>query len=688
MTAAAALAFGGLFMSCSHDDITTGNGSISVIDNYEQAFISRFGQPAANQTWGFEDFNAQETPATTRAATIGNDVYNQFNLPTAQELTNAFPPSIPEGADEVADLERLYKGKDIPGVPDRQFYDLDWIYQYQVTKGYNLKITKSGEVSVGYFQNGVDNLFNVYVEVEGNVTIKRPKNGFFNLYILKGNVTLDSNFGEMAGMISVAKGATLNDTRDHLAANDGIKVFNRGTYNTSGDYKIGNNAYFYNQGKFYIKNGKGNLEVNPGSGKTPYFFNNGDDAEFKAASFKLDSEGGFISDGNVTITGATSVTQQGITWVNNGHYTTDYLIFSAKNCTFYNYCQLIVTNETRFTDGEFNLMSGSYAEMKYGLFNNFIVNMYDNSSISITDGSKWGRQGDGTYQGFKAVNDNAKVYVRLGGTNYVPVQQEGSLRIQGAKMTFAYETMRFFENYNNIDQYSNFSGINYWDETNQAKLNDKKDPRIEWNKNNVPADQIITGEDFAKTGFTLKDGECAATWKPGTRTPGEGIRIIAEDLTVGEYSDFDFNDVVFDVEFDEDRNKTVITLQAAGGTLPLTVGWEGNDDSTDGTWKNYEVHYLFGFYSTGVMINTGNEYSLSAAPVTLTLNGLYNKNANSIPVKVKKNGEWITLTAVRGKVASKICVTTDYEWCDERDDIETVYPAFPQWVKDGVTQWY
>ena len=51
-------------------------------------------------------------------------------------------------------------------------------------------------------------------------------------------------------------------------------------------------------------------------------------------------------------------------------------------------------------------------------------------------------------------------------------------------------------------------------------------------------------------------------------------RIIAEDLTVGENSDFDFNDVVFDVI----DNGATIRLRAAGGELPLYVaGQEVHD---------------------------------------------------------------------------------------------------------------
>ena len=149
-------------------------------------------------------------------------------------------------------------------------------------------------------------------------------------------------------------------------------------------------------------------------------------------------------------------------------------------------------------------------------------------------------------------------------------------------------------------------------------------------------------------------------------TPKLDYRIIAEDLSVQDAaSDYDFNDVVFDVKMNYPNNgEHTIILQAAGGTLPLKVG-----DS--------EVHGLFGV-STTTMVNTGA--GVSKAPVTFT----YVKhitNVNEIPVKVQKNGQWIVLEALRGKVASKICVQPRYEWCDERKSIDTVYPNFSQWVR-------
>lgn len=148
-------------------------------------------------------------------------------------------------------------------------------------------------------------------------------------------------------------------------------------------------------------------------------------------------------------------------------------------------------------------------------------------------------------------------------------------------------------------------------------------------------------------------------------------RIIAEDLSVGEGGDFDFNDVVFDVKFiDNDRVK--IILLAAGGTLPIYVG-------------GVEVHEAFGV-ATNVMVNTGGE-TCEYVEFEMECKN-HGWNANCIPVKVIKDGKEVVLEAVKGSIPGKICVGSYYNWCDERQSIETKYPRFADYVKDQNVKWY
>ena len=147
-------------------------------------------------------------------------------------------------------------------------------------------------------------------------------------------------------------------------------------------------------------------------------------------------------------------------------------------------------------------------------------------------------------------------------------------------------------------------------------------------------------------------------------------RIIAEDLTVGENSDFDFNDVVFDVI----DNGATIRLRAAGGELPLYVAGQ-------------EVHDAFATKYPGItrstLVNTGwrgSSLDYYNYYVDIPSGGSYStlEACNDIPVIVTKRGsdhelKNILLTARVGKVASKVCVGIDYLWCAEREDIDSKY---------------
>ena len=169
----------------------------------------------------------------------------------------------------------------------------------------------------------------------------------------------------------------------------------------------------------------------------------------------------------------------------------------------------------------------------------------------------------------------------------------------------------------------------------------------------------------------------------------EELRVIAEDLSVGESTDFDFNDIVFDVrrytKTTENHKKDDVELifRAAGGTLPLYVA-------------GYEVHEVFGV-DRDVMVNTNAQAKglkgEDKDPVTIKLSpNQYSGSeigeiANSIDIYVIKGGVICHLYAPVGEIASKIGVKCDYDWCNERQDIDDKYklvdgtPLFKNWVQ-------
>ena len=158
------------------------------------------------------------------------------------------------------------------------------------------------------------------------------------------------------------------------------------------------------------------------------------------------------------------------------------------------------------------------------------------------------------------------------------------------------------------------------------------------------------------------------------------IRIIAEDLSASEGSDFDFNDVVFDVKYGyPEENKTTIILQAAGGKLPLCIGVLD---------KAHEVHNLFGV-SLNTMVNT-EDWTAHKDPVTFTIDVQYGtENIVDLPIWVQKGSDWVQLTAPQGKAASKIAVSTDYKWVKELKDISNAYKNFDTYVTNCTpSEWW
>lgn len=663
MTSVAVLAIVAAFTSC-HKDLEMMSPKDFTQANYQAVFTNYVGGTiAANQDWGFGD---DTTKGVTRTITVNGDAYDKF--PSASDVAAYFPTAIPAGADEVSQLETLYAGKTITDQwgNTQIMYNLYHIYAYKIVEGYNLKITKAGVTELGgtYQNSGWDQTagkevarpYNVYVDVNGDVTIRRVGATHFNLYILRGNVTLESNYGEQAGIISVAEGATLNDQRSSIAANQGVRLFNRGTVNATNTekYDIGNFSKVYNEGKFNVS---GPLTYSPGDANDSYFMNLGDDAELTAPAMTLNSTGNFFNDGKVTITGETSVTQARLYWVNAGYYKTGTMTFSAKNTTFYNYCQLIVTGNAHMYDGEFNLMANSYTEAGTGEFDNFIVNMGSNTGMHIKGSVRMIAQGDGTYQGFRTSGSNDYLLI------------DGKVTVDAHYHTFSVSSGITYS----INAIEILKGDEVVTDEYLQSIGDGAYPVLDLNGTACP---------YGNLTVVPHANSCGATWSVGSGAQTQevfNIRIIGEDLSASSGSDFDFNDIVIDLKYD-DAN-AVVMLRAAGGTLKLRFG-NGDD-------KVWEVHELFGVEQK-VMVNTHAEVIPGAAhatkaPVRQELGyGIMSaaEARTKLKIEVFKNNEWCELTAETAQPAAKIAVDTDYQWLDERMSIKSVYPNFVSWVQN------
>ena len=651
MTAMAAVAMGVAFTSCSHNtDLyggEEGGGKINgrtaqeqiELDKavYNAAFEQSFGKVAPTVDWGFGGY----TRAMTRTITVNGDTYDKF--PSTDDVAANFPTAIPEGAVEVAELFDTYNGQEVPTQWGTTKLDNIWaIYANIVTEGFNLKITQAGTTELGgsyqnagWDQTAQKNLaypYNVYVNVDGDVTLKRNGATHFNLYILKGNVTLESDYGEQAGLISVAAGATLNDRRNSIAANQGIKIFNKGTINATNaeKYDIGNFCTVYNEGKFNVT---GALTYSPGDANTSYFMNLGDDAELTASAMTLNSAGNFYNDGKVVINGETNVTQKDIYWVNAGYYKTGSIVFSAKNATFYNYCQLIVTGNAHMYDGEFNLMPNSYTETATAEMDNFIVNMGGNAGINIKGAVRVIAQGDGTFQGFK----------NFGTNNYVLIG--GKVTVDSHKKTFSVESGITYS-------IKEIEIVRWGSVVTEAQLQEEQSgdyPVLDLQGTEAPFGKLtVTPKEFGQG--------CGATWKKDGDEP-ETYRVIAEDLSARQGSDLDFNDVVFDI--DPKDGGATITIRAAGGIWPLTLTVNGTE---------YEVHELLipNNQKTVKFTHEGKEYD--CYPMINTGNPDKDDNcasSNFYYPTIEVTGDYSTDEKMRDFIST--IVLTVYKYCNKDD---------------------
>lgn len=184
----------------------------------------------------------------------------------------------------------------------------------------------------------------------------------------------------------------------------------------------------------------------------------------------------------------------------------------------------------------------------------------------------------------------------------------------------------------NPDAYTNFQDANGFNhEVTGAYKNvadavgqttkDGKTVAADWKWVNAVGGNMVVDANEYYTDWIIRLVEAQPKTEPAN------IRVMAEDLSAGESGeDFDFNDVVFDVYFSPNVGEAYVMVQAAGGTLPLTV---------HGT----EVHRLFN-QPTNKMINTQAEKKglngiSGLAPQKIQLTGITVSSKEEANTKIK-----------------------------------------------------
>ena len=648
MTGIAALAMGGTFTSCGPDmDSYGGNIEDYVKQSYEQKFIERFGEPAPTQTWGFGSSTA--TVATTRGMT--RTIQPSYNFPADADASK-FLSEVPAG------VEKLTQN----AASVNNWIDETWQDQLNIWGQWDGSKTSGGTI---YIKGNCDfSNRNFYIAPNTEV------------YLLEGaTLTLsESNAANLqSGCNFYLATKSKIVTSGELKLNNGLHIFNHGTIEAN-KLSTNSNSWLVNGGtvtvatKISVENDLSVIE------------NNG---TITAADLNTAGSGKFENNADVTISGTTFINSNNNTWVNNGQYHTGNFIYNAGSDDVINNCRLTVDEDFNINlgdnpgNGNFKMDAGAGVVTKnfngggnwsknystgWSSFNGgpFYIYMGANSVFKVTETATmnatkadYGIYGpsDGGYAVFQAKNivagaANQGYEVTYGGNLYVSADSH------------------FANGYSGQYPYIDIKG--------NAKI-------------------YAPGFESGKPAISISETACNPGFNGGNT---ESIRIIAEDLNVGEgKTDFDFNDVVFDVIWDKTQGTVSIELLADGAEFTMYIG-----GTADGVGNRMTVNEMFS-EANGVTIpksvypNTaaGAHYAYKTYKFDLNSDEWSGTDigsiARSIYVRVMKSGQLVTLTAEKGRTASKIAIGTDYDWCDERQDIDEKFGGkFSEYV-GGAHSW-
>ena len=749
MTVMTAVALGGLFTGCTKE-IEGGEGNsaaFDIVQNYENAFVTRFGQPAETQTWGFGNV------AGTRANNPGEDVpYTSDAInANANEWADATPGKTYGGwvvPDPLTEPQKELVRKYFQAVTDLTYVDPRWRHFFiqQVYKGHDTPpTTGNGEVTVsaggtGYTSDNMNYLtvghseqhindFNTGTATSKGVLDKNYTANDFGGHHHSDQISLMVNIDdtECFGYHNTGASIQRNDkaalvgwetirtwargqgiyTEDIL--NDGwnrsFMGFDFELYSLEDSYakENGNKLYalindapgdapqYIWDGSKVMKRGTASATVRKNSTRAGANVSGNHYYRVTALDNPEDGHVEYLYDGSELIgkitfggTGDAAISTEdwgGFTAKIYRPYIKFTALASGGNLYFTqdkhegDNCACIVWDETTNTEKKRGVIN--YANWYIGVDGGHTYKFYYSTGADIgfygLYYEVWGQSvadpDDNNHQGSGDNNQGSGDNNNQGGgdnnqseENYEYYGEDTYIIIDGQKIPYLLENMNMYGG-------------------TQRTLSDGEIKVTKFGKEclNLPALKALIDDDYLPV-----KGKNLRTWvkwagsdgyysdwivtlteaKRGTTPPppsGFVCRIVAEDLTVGEHSDFDFNDVVFDVI----EGGTVLRLRAAGGELPLYVAGQ-------------EVHDAFATKYSGItrttLINTGwkGVVDYENYYVDIPSYGTYSTRAlaESIPIVVHKNGQDITLKAERAKVASKIAVGSDYEWCSEREDID------------------
>lgn len=664
MTGVAVLAFAATFTGCSKAGDLYDEGAIEKekaaqkTASFEEAFKNRYGEIDKNNDWGFGSIGV----ATTRSAVEGRanayTDYHSFTTAPVAPAASVFK-SAPAGMEETATVSAA-NGEFVIGASTKSVNlwssgstlyvigDCSPTENFYVGANTKIYIQNGGKLNLGEFSFGQSGC-EVYVAEGGELNstgqlqfsgTKLINNGTVNVNSLDivSQGTLASVYNCSKGVITVTNNISMSGAGTYIANDHNIEATSIGV--TSGSLVYNNEGALLDlSGTLGIENN--NCEViNKGT--------------LNAETLNTHGSAHFVNEdtGIVVIDGDTNVDSNNDTWVNNGKYTTDNFTFQATSSEVINNCKLTVNNKffIGLSDSEGNFkLDGSIITKDFELHGPANIRMTSNSVIKVSNEAK-----------MAITKPNYGIYGPASG-DYAVLEAKNIVWESKNQFCVSY----FGKLYVVADSHFEHS---YLDGATAAQ------PTYYFDPANVK--MYVNGA--GKPNYTIASSVCNPGFGGDDNNITYAVRIICEDL--GASDDFDFNDVVFDALIKD--GKTYIKVLAAGGTLPLTVAGR-------------EVHDIFEV-GTKTMVNTqpNQHYATKTDKQEFVINEAY-ANYNAIPVKVGLDADanpmteegMIELKATKGAAPQKIAVSTNFEWCDERFQIEKKYTNFVDYVNNSATLW-
>lgn len=617
-----ALAF---FASCTDKDLYDPVRAQAIRQaQYEAQFKAAFGDIDPNQDWGF----GTATPAKV-AATRATRASYSFSGDDESVYKTEMPADLPP----VADYAATWTGS--ASVPNAS--------AYRVTEGTTVVNCHVGQCAI-YIPAGTYSISEWHTRENTQV------------YLMPGaHVTFTNSLNEnyTDNVWAIPADASITVEGD-LSYN--FKLYNRGTVKAN-NLALYANSFVYNAGTMDIK---GNADVK----------NNGCEmvnaGTLTCAAMTVEGSGHVQNLGDVTVSGATTVNSNSASWVNAaGQFTTTDYYYYAGSDDVINCCKLNVTNLFKMVLGEGEGKSFKIDAEASVVANKFQmgigrIDMKDKSILKVTNEAKMGITKLESY-GIYGPSSGYAVFT-------APAIKGGKVAVNSGEESDS-ETYPYMANY----------GGNLYVATDShfADGNAGQYPYI-YKTGNA---EIVNG---ATSAPSIAPSQCSEGYEGGqvSVTVTHRYRVYAEDLGA-EVSDWDFNDVVFDV-IQYSNNSTDIILQAAGGTLLSELVFTGDNGQV-----SIDIHEKFGVATT-TMVNT-RVNAVSRPAVTYRYNTLIEPRDVEIYITYS-GGERSAIPSETGKAAGKFCIDcTGIEWVnwmDEYVDIRTVYPNFGEWVNNAETIWW